>query len=104
MRASHAARILLAPLSRAQEQETTMATIERIAKTTKAWEALSRPDLIGRQAHALLLMANGRRSEKELSLLLGDDVSELAYGLRQQGYLQTAAIRVLDDEDDSPAA
>ena len=49
-------------------------------------------------------MANGRRSEKELSLLLGDDVSELAFGLRQQGYLQTAAIRVLDDEDDNPTA
>lgn len=103
MRVSHAARILLAPLSRAQEDDTTMATIERIAKTPKAWEALSHPDLIGRQAHTLLLMANGRRSEKELSLLLGDDVSELAYGLRQQGYLQTAAIRVLDDEDDGAA-
>jgi hypothetical protein len=104
MTASHAARILLATLSRAQEEDTTMPTIERIAKTPKAWEALSRPDLIGRQAHTLLLMANGRRSEKELSLLLGDDVSELAYGLRQQGYLQTAAIRVLDDEDDNPTA
>ncbi len=81
-----------------------MATIERIAKTTKAWEALSRPDLIGRQAHTLLLMANGRRSEKELSLLLGDDVAELAYGLRQQGYLQSAAIVVQDEDDDNAAA
>ena len=43
---------------------------ERIAKTPKAWEALSRPDLIGRRAHSLLLMANGRRSERELSALL----------------------------------
>jgi hypothetical protein len=79
-----------------------MATIERIAKTPKAWEALSRPDLIGRRAHTLLLMANGRRSERELSLLLGGDVSELAFGLRQQGYLQTAAFRVLEDEDEMP--
>lgn len=104
MRVSHAARILLTPLSRAQEEDTTMATIERIAKTPKAWEALSRPDLIGREAHTLLLMANGRRSEKELSLLLGDDVSELTFGLRQQGYLQTAAIVVQEEEDDGSAA
>lgn len=81
-----------------------MATIERIAKTPKAWEALARPDLIGRQAHTLLLMANGRRSEKELSLLLGGDVSELAFGLRRQGYLQTAALLVQDEDDDVPTA
>lgn len=81
-----------------------MATIERIAKTPKAWEALSRPDLIGRQAHTLLLMANGRRGEKELALLLGGNVSELALSLRQQGYLQTAAIVVPCDEDDPGAA
>ncbi len=81
-----------------------MATIERIAKTPKAWEALSRPDLIGRQAHTLLLMANGRRSEKELSLLLGGDVSVLAHGLREQGYLQTARVRVLEEDEDGAAA
>lgn len=80
-----------------------MATIERIAKTPKAWEALSRPDLIGRQAHTLLLMANGRRSEKELSLLLGSDVSELAVGLRQQGYLQTTDMVVPGEDDDEAA-
>jgi len=74
-----------------------MATIERIAKTPKAWDALSRPDLMGRRAHTLLLMANGRRSERELSLLLGGDVSELARGLRQQGYLQTAVVVVQEE-------
>ncbi len=76
-----------------------MATLERIAKTPKAWEALSRPDLIGRRAHALLLMANGRRSQRELAQLLGENIDELAYGLRQQGYLQTTSI-VIQSEDD----
>lgn len=76
-----------------------MATIERIAKTPKAWEALSRPDLIGRRAHALLLMANGRRSERELAQLLGEDIDDLALGLRQQGFLQTTSI-VFQAEDD----
>lgn len=76
-----------------------MPTIERFAKTPKAWDALARPDLIGRQAHTLLLMANGRRSEKELSLLLGNDISELAQGLQCQGYLQTTAILVPADEE-----
>ena len=75
-----------------------MATLERIAKTPKAWEALSRPDLIGRRAHALLLMANGRRSQRELAQLLGENIDELAYGLRQ-GYLQTTSI-VIQSEDD----
>ncbi len=59
-----------------------------MAKTPKAWEALSRPDLVGRRAHSLLLMANGRRSERELSALLGDDVGELSHDLHTQGYLQ----------------
>jgi hypothetical protein len=68
-----------------------MQSIRRYAKTTMAWEALSRPDAVGRQAHTLLLMANGRRSEQELSLLLGSDVSELAYGLMEKGYLQNMA-------------
>jgi len=76
-----------------------MATLERMAKTPKAWEALSRPDLIGRRAHALLLMANGRRSERELAQLLGENIDELAHGLRQQGYLQTTSIVVLADDD-----
>ena len=77
-----------------------MANIERIAKTPKAWEALSRPDLIGKRAHALLLMANGRRSDQELSVLMGGDVSELAVGLRQQGYLQNISVLVeVEDEE-----
>lgn len=76
-----------------------MATIERIAKTPKAWEALARPDLIGRRAHTLLLMANGRRSARELSQLLGENIDELAHGLREQGYLQTAAFVIPSEED-----
>ncbi|MDO9251780.1 hypothetical protein [Hydrogenophaga sp.] len=76
-----------------------MISIERFAKTPKAWEALALPGRIGRQAHSLLLMANGRRSEKELSILLGDDVSELARGLMQQGYLQPVPLAVFGDTD-----
>lgn len=76
-----------------------MATLERIAKTPKAWEALALPDLVGRRAHALLLMANGRRSERELAELLGEDIEDLAHHLRQQGYLQTTAM-VIQAEDD----
>lgn len=76
-----------------------MASTERFAKTPKAWDALARPAHIGRQAHSLLLMANGRRSEKELSMLLGDDVSELAHGLLQQGYLQPVALAVYGDSE-----
>ena len=76
-----------------------MASTERFAKTSKAWDALARPAHIGRQAHSLLLMANGRRSEKELSVLLGGDVSELAHGLLQQGYLQPVALAVYGDSE-----
>lgn len=79
-------------------------TTRRYAKTNMAWEALSRPDAVGRQAHTLLLMANGRRSEQELSLLLGSDVSELAYGLMEKGFLQnTAALTQPDTDDDALA-
>jgi hypothetical protein len=78
--------------------------IRRYAKTALAWEALSRPDVVGRQAHTLLLMANGRRSEQELSLLLGSDVSELAYGLMQKGYLlNTAAVLQPETDEDALA-
>ena len=76
-----------------------MNTQHRIAKTPKAWEALSRPDLIGRRAHSLLLMANGRRSERELSALLGDDVHDLADGLLLQGYLQPVTLMLYGDND-----
>ncbi|MCW5652698.1 hypothetical protein [Hydrogenophaga sp.] len=71
-------------------------------KTPQAWEALARPDLLGRQAHTLVLMANGRRGVHELSLLLGEDVSGLARTLQQQGYLYdttTASASVAVDDD-----
>lgn len=71
------------------------------AKTNRAWEALARPDVVGRQAHTLLLMANGRRNLSELSLLLGEDVSSLARSLQESGYLHhtaSAAIRARDDD------
>lgn len=74
---------------------------ERIAKTPKAWDALSRPDLIGRRAHSLLLMANGRRSERELSALLGSDVSDLTEGLFQQGYLQPVPLMLYGETDNA---
>lgn len=77
-----------------------MGSIRRYAKTPLAWDALSRPDAVGRQAHTLLLMANGRRSEQELSLLLGTDVSELAYGLMEKGYLQKTAAMFQPETDD----
>ncbi len=76
-----------------------MNTQQRIAKTPKAWEALSRPDLIGRRAHTLLLMANGRRSERELAELLGGDVSGLAEGLQRQGYLQPVPLQLYGDAE-----
>ena len=81
-----------------------MGSIRRYAKTAMAWEALSRPDAVGREVHTLLLMANGRRSEQELSLLLGSDVSELAYGLMEKGFLQnTAAVLQADPDEDTLA-
>ena len=80
-----------------------MQTIERFSKTPKAWEALARPGQIGRRAHTLLLMANGRRSKRELVALLGDDVSELANGLQQQGYLQPVELATFGDDVDGTA-
>jgi hypothetical protein len=79
-----------------------MNSIQRFSKTPKAWEALTQPARVGRRAHALLLMANGRRSDRELSALLGDDVSELAQGLHQQGYLQPVDIVTYSDGDSEP--
>ena len=57
-------------------------------KTPKAWATLAQPALLGRLAHTLVLMANGRRSLRELSLLTGANIAEVAYGLCQQGYLE----------------
>lgn len=76
---------------------------QRYAKTHKAWDALVRPELVGRRSHTLILMANGRRSERELSLLLGEDISELAQRLRQQGLLQDAAAPMATADGDEDA-
>ena len=76
----------------------------RYAKTAQAWEALARPDAIDRRAHTLLLMANGRRSLRELSRLMDADVSDLAITLLAQGYLQdTAATPTTDVDEDATA-
>lgn len=81
-----------------------MNNIHRYAKTPQAWEALARPDLVGRRAHTLLLMANGRRSVQELSLLLGEEVADLATTLLQRGLLQDTSTQLSTaelDEDES---
>lgn len=57
-------------------------------KTPKAWATLPNPASIGRLAHTLVLMANGRRSLRELSLLTGTDITEQAYLLCKAGYLE----------------
>lgn len=57
-------------------------------KTPKAWATLAQPAILGRLAHTLVLMANGRRSLRELSLLTGTNIAEVAYSLCQQGYLE----------------
>ncbi len=59
-----------------------------LAKTRRAWEVLPFPQLLGRQAHTLVLLANGRRSLRELSLLIGDDVTPVAHQLIDTGLLQ----------------
>lgn len=59
-------------------------------RTQLAWEALARPRALGRRAHALLLLTNGRRSLRELRRLLGEDPDELVARLCAQGYLQDA--------------
>ncbi len=78
-----------------------MDDIRRYAKTPRAWEALARPDVVGRQAHTLLLMANGRRSEQELALLLGNDVRDLLHRLQRQGYLHCANSTTAAEDDDA---
>jgi hypothetical protein len=60
-------------------------------KTPQAWSTLPHPDVLGREAHTVILMANGRRSLRELSMLIGSDVSELAFNLCKAGYLQPTA-------------
>lgn len=72
-------------------------------KTPRAWEALARPDGLDRRAHTLLLMANGRRSLRELSRLLDEDVQDLAFRLSNQGYLQDSGLMPLDPPEDDTA-
>lgn len=74
----------------------------RYAKTARAWEALARPGVMDRRTHTLLLMANGRRSVRELERLMDGDVQELARRLTEQGYLQESAglaAEAVPDED-----
>ena len=59
-----------------------------LAKTRRAWELLPFPQLLGRQAPTLVLLANGRRTLRELSLLIGDDVTPIARRLLDKGLLQ----------------
>jgi hypothetical protein len=76
-----------------------MNTHPRFCKTAKAWDMLVQPARIGRCAHSLLLLANGQRSEEELSLLLGTDVSDLARNLQAEGYLQPVDPAAWGDAD-----
>lgn len=73
------------------------------SKTPRAWDALARPDGLDRRAHTLLLMANGRRSLRELSRLLDEDVHELARRLAVQGYLLDNQVPALAEADDEVA-
>lgn len=68
-------------------------------KTPKAWGTLSQPEKLGRLAHTLVLMANGRRSLRELSLLTGTDVAEIAQRLCAAGYLEAQESRPMHASD-----
>lgn len=81
-------------------REPVMESVCRYAKTARAWEVLARPDGIDRRAHTLLLMANGRRSLRELSRLLDADVSDLALDLLEQGYLHDTAAAPTPEVDE----
>lgn len=87
-----------------RSRETTLPNIRLYAKTQRAWDALARPHGVERRVHAVLLMANGRRTVHELSVLLGNDVSELAERLLAEGYLTLAANKVVSDMDEDAAA
>lgn len=56
-------------------------------RTACAWQALARPDRLDPRAHTLLLLANGRRTLRELSRLIDEDAHPLARRLADQGYL-----------------
>lgn len=61
-----------------------------LQRTAKAWHMLPHPQTLGRKAHALLLLANGRRGVRELSVLVGTNVAPLVRQLIEQGLLQLA--------------
>lgn len=65
-----------------------------LARTRRAWDMLPYPQLVGRRAHTLMLLANGRRSLQELSLLVGIDVTPIAHELLSEGLLQEQPIEV----------
>ena len=65
-------------------------------RTGQAWHLLPHPEVLGRQAHALLLLSNGRRSLHELSCLMGCDVTPLVAHLQQSGLLQWAPQEPVD--------
>jgi hypothetical protein len=69
----------------------------RLCKTAKAWALLAQPTPIKRSVRAVLLLANGQRSELELSMLLGTDVSDLVHDLWMEGCLQPAVQDLSDD-------
>jgi len=69
----------------------------RLSKTAKAWAMLAQHTPLKRSVRAVLLLTNGQRSEQELSMLLGTDVSNLVHDLWLQGYLQPAAQNLFDD-------
>lgn len=69
----------------------------RLSKTAKGWTLLAQPTPIKRSVRALLLLANGQRSEQELSMLLGTDVTDMIHELWMQGCLQPAAQNLPDD-------
>jgi hypothetical protein len=67
-------------------------TLTCLQRTAKAWRLLPHPNTLGRKAHALLLLANGHRSIRELSVLVGVNVAPLARQLMEQGLLQRVPV------------
>jgi hypothetical protein len=62
-----------------------------LARTGLAWKLLPFPQRLGPQAHSLVLLANGRRTLRELSALLGGDVMPVVRRLLDAGLLQLQA-------------
>ena len=75
--------------------------IRRYAKTPRAWQAIAQRRFIGRETHALLLMANGKRTDQEIARLLGTDVKPLLQHLAQEGYLRCDEIVVPETDEDA---